>query len=73
MENKNRRLVTPIAVIAGCLALLLVLIVLASRTDGDDVNPAVGFPIVLVVLAVLAGITAVVWRAVARKKSSDRP
>ena len=71
MSDNNRRLLVPAAVIAGCLALLLVLIALASRSGASDDNPAVGFPIVLAVLAVVGVVTAVVWRAVSRKKRAD--
>ncbi len=70
-NNRNRRLVVPAAVIAGCLALLLVLIALASRSGAADDNPAMGFPIVLAVLAVVGVVTALVWRAVSRKKRVD--
>ncbi len=66
--NNNRRLIVPVAVIAGCLGLLLALIALATRQGAADDNPAVGFPIVLVVLAVVAVVTALVWKAVSRKK-----
>ena len=69
--NDNRRLVVPAAVVAGCLALLLVLIALAIRDGAADDNPAVGFPIVLVVLAVVSVVGALVWRTVSRKKSAD--
>ncbi len=71
MKDNNRRLFVPAAVIAGCLALLLVLIALASRSGASDDNPAVGFPIVLAVVAVVAVVTALVWRAVSRKKRVD--
>ena len=67
--NNNRRLLVPAAVITGCVALLLVVIALASRSGASDDNPAVGFPIVLAVLAVVSMVFALVWRAVARKRS----
>ena len=67
--NKNRRLLVPAAVITGCVALLLLVIALASRSGASEGNPAVGFPIVLVVLAVVSVVFALVWRAVSRKKS----
>lgn len=73
MSDKRNPLLVPAAVIGACLVLFLVLVWLATRTEGgEDVNPAVGFPIVLVVLGVLAVVTAVVWRVVARRKGSPR-
>ena len=67
----NRRLIVPVATVLGCLALLLALIALASRDGASDDNAAVGFPIVLAGLAVIAVVVALVWRAVSRKKSSS--
>lgn len=54
------------------LALLLLLAAPASAQDGG--NPAdTGFPIALVVLAVVAVVFALVWRAVSKKRQdSDR-
>jgi len=72
MNDTNRRLLVPIATVAGCLAFLLLLIVLATRGGAGDDNPAVGFPIVLVVLAVVAAAVGLGWRAVSRRKSSSR-
>ena len=72
MKDNNRRLVVPAAVIGGCLALLIFVIVLAGMSEAPDRNPAVGFPIVLAVLAVLAVVGALVWRAVSRRKSAER-
>ena len=69
--NNNRRLLVPAAVFAGCLTLFLVLIALATREGAADDSPAVGFPIVLVVLAVVSVVVALVWRAVSRKKRVD--
>ena len=72
MNDNNKRLVVPAVVVAGCLALLLVLIALATRDGASDDNPAVGSPIVLGVLAVLAVVVGAVWRAVSRRKSNSR-
>ena len=75
MDEKNRRTLTPVLTVLGCLSLLGVLIALAVGDDAGDSaeNPAVGFPIVLVVLAVLAVVGGLVWKAVSRKKSdADR-
>jgi len=48
-------------------ALLLLLAVPPFAQDGD--NPAdVGFPIVLLVLAVVAVVFALVWRAVSKRR-----
>ncbi len=71
MKETNRRLIVPIATVAGCLGLLLALIALVSRSGASDDNPAIGFPIVLAGLAVVAVAFALVWRAVSRKKSSS--
>ncbi|MDP9392205.1 MAG: hypothetical protein M3P31_03425 [Actinomycetota bacterium] len=72
MKEKNRRLLTPALVIAGCIALLVVLIGLASRSGSGDDSAAIGFPIVLVVLAVIAVVGAFVWKAVSKKKADHR-
>jgi peptidoglycan/LPS O-acetylase OafA/YrhL len=69
--SDNRRLIVPLAVIVGCLAFFLLIVVLVGLTSTDDVNPAVGFPIVLVVLGVVGVIGALAWRAVARRKSDS--
>jgi hypothetical protein len=70
MKEKNRRLVTPALVIGGCVALVLVLIALATRSGSGDDSAAIGFPIVLVGLAVLAVVGAFVWKAVSKSGSS---
>ena len=71
MDN-NRRLIVPAVVAAGCLGLLLLLIALATRDGAADDNPAVGFPIVLTVLAVVSVVGALVWRVVSRKRADHR-
>ena len=71
MNDTNRRLVTPIAVIAACALLFLGLIALAVFGPDKAPNPAVGFPIVLAVLAIVAVLVAVLWRSKSRR-NSDR-
>lgn len=66
MEEKNRRLLTPALVIVGCVTLLLVVIALASRSGSGDDSAAIGFPIVLAGLAVLAVVASLVWKAVSK-------
>jgi len=72
MSDKHSRLAVPVAVILGCLALLIVVIVMASQSGAGETNPASGFPIVLGVLAIVALVTAVVWRSVSRRKHASR-
>jgi len=72
MKESNRRLLTPALVIGGCIALLLVLIALASRSGSGDDSAAIGFPVVLGVLAVAAVVFALVWKAISSKKSDHR-
>jgi len=72
MKESNRRLLTPALVIAGCIALLLVLIALTTRSGASDDSAAIGFPIVLGVLAVVAVVAAAVWKAVSKKKAAQR-
>ena len=72
MKEQNRRLLTPALVIAGCIALLLVLIALATRSGSSDDSAAIGFPIVLVGLAVVAVVGMFVWKAVSKKKSHSK-
>ena len=69
MNDTNRRLVTPIAVIAVCALLFLALIALAVFGPNEAPNPAVGFPIVLAVLAIVAVVGAAFWRSKSRRKS----
>ena len=68
MEERNRRLLTPALVIIGCIALLLAVIALASRSGSSDDSAAIGFPIVLGVLAVAGA----VWRAVSKERVDHR-
>jgi hypothetical protein len=72
MKEQNRRLLTPALVIAGCVALLLVVIALATRSGSSDDSAAIGFPIVLVVLAVVSVVGMFVWKAVSKNKSHHR-
>ncbi|MCW2680090.1 MAG: hypothetical protein JWM62_1491 [Frankiales bacterium] len=72
MTRKQNGAGLALAVAAGCLALLLLLIALATRSGAEDDNPAVGFPIVLGGLIVIATLVALGWRAVTRKSHSDR-
>ena len=72
MSDKHSRLAVPVAVVLGCLTLFLVVLGLIAVTDNDDVNPAIGFPIVLAVLAVVVLVTAVIWRVVSQRKHSSR-
>lgn len=55
-------------VVGGCLALLLVLIALATRDGASDDSAAGGFPIVLGGLVVLGTLLALGWRAASRRK-----
>jgi membrane protein implicated in regulation of membrane protease activity len=58
---------------AAVAAVPLLLLALAGPALAQEGNPAdVGFPIVLLVLAVLAVAFALVWRAVSRRKQRDR-
>lgn len=72
MSHTNRRLVTPIAVIAACAVLFLALIALAVFGPNEAPGPAAGFPIVLAVLAVAAVLGAVAWRSLSRRRSDRR-
>ena len=72
MSRKQNGLGLALAVIGGCLALLLLLIGLTNRSGAEDDNPALGFPIVLGGLIVVATLVALGWRAVTRKSDSDR-
>ena len=72
MKDTNKRLLTPVLVFAFCLALLLALIGLASRGGAGDDSAAIGFPVVLGVLAVGAVVAGAVWKAVSKKKADHR-
>jgi hypothetical protein len=61
-----------LAVVGGCLALLLLVIALATRSGAQDDSAAAGFPIVLGGLVVVATLVALGWRAVTRRSHSDR-
>ena len=71
MTRKQNGLGLTLAVAGGCIALLLLLIALATRSGASDDNPAVGFPIVIGGLIVVATLVALGWRAVNRKSHSD--
>jgi membrane protein implicated in regulation of membrane protease activity len=54
------------------LAAALVLLLAAPALAGGESQPAdVGFPIVLVLLAVVAVVFALVWRTVSKRKQSQ--
>ena len=72
MKEQNKRLLTPALVIAFCVALLLVLIGLATRSGARDDSAAIGFPIVLGVLAIAAVVVGALWKAASRKKADHR-
>lgn len=69
MSNDRGGLAVPLAVIGGCVAFFALILLLLSRSGISDDNPAAGFPIVLVVLAVVAGLVALVWRLVTRRRT----
>jgi hypothetical protein len=72
MKESNKRLLTPALVFAFCLALLLAVIGLASRSGAGDDSAAIGFPIILGVLAIAAVVAGAVWKAVSKKKADHR-
>jgi hypothetical protein len=72
MKESNRRLLTPALVIGGCIALLLVVIALATRSGAADDSAAIGFPIILGVLAIAAVVVGAVWKAASKKKADHR-
>lgn len=72
MKESNRRLLTPALVIAFCVALLVAVIALASRSGSGDDSAAIGFPIVLAGLAVASVVAALVWKAVSRNSDQHR-
>ena len=72
MTRKQNGLGLTLAVVGGCLALLLLIIGLTTRDGAQDDNPALGFPIVLGGLIVVATLVALGWRAATKKSHSDR-
>jgi hypothetical protein len=72
MARQQHGLALALAVVGGCLALLLLLIALATRSGAQDDSAAAGFPIVLGGLVVVATLVALGWRAVTRRSHSDR-
>ncbi len=70
MKESNRRLLTPALVIIGCIGLLLAVIALASRSGSGDDSAAIGFPVVLVGLAVASVVAMLLWKAVSKKSPS---
>ena len=69
MTRKQNGLALTLAVVGGCLALLLLLIGLATRSGAQDDNAAVGFPLVIGGLIVVGTLVALGWRALTRGKS----
>ena len=71
-SGQHGPMLAPLLALVPAAGLLLLL---ASPATAQDIgNPAdVGFPIVLLVLAVVAVVFALVWRAVSKKRQdSDR-
>jgi hypothetical protein len=71
MTRKQNGLGLTLAVAGGCLALLLVVIALVTRDSASDDSAAIGFPVVIVGLIVLATVLALGWRAVSKRSHSD--
>jgi Kef-type K+ transport system membrane component KefB len=72
MTDRQNGLGLTAAVGAGCLGLLLLVIALIARTeDSEQVNPALGFPLIMAGVVVLATALALGWRAVSKKKQSS--
>lgn len=69
MNRRQNGLALTLAVVGGCLALLLLLIALATRSGAGDDSAAAGFPIVIGGLIVVGTLLAVGWRALTRRKS----
>ena len=73
MTRKQNGLGLTALVAGGCLALLLALVLLATRDGATDDSAAGGFPLVLGGLVVLGTVLALVWRAATRRRTpSDR-
>ncbi len=71
MTRKQNGLALTLAVVGGCLALLLLLIALATRSGASDDSAAAGFPLVLGGLVVVGTLVALGWRAVTKGKSTS--
>lgn len=71
MSDNRNGLGLTIAIAAGCLALLLLVIALITQVGAEDTNPAIGFPLVMGGLIVLATAGALGWRAASKKKESS--
>ena len=71
MTRKQNGLALTLAVVGGCLALLLLLIGLATRSGAEDDSAAAGFPLVIGGLIVVGTLVALGWRAATRSKSSS--
>lgn len=72
MARKQNGLGLTLAVVGGCLALLVVIIGLVTRDGASDDSAASGFPVVIVGLIVVATLFALGWRAVSQRSHSDR-
>lgn len=68
MSNKRNGLGVTLAVVGACVAFFAVILLLLFGRGEQDADPAVGFPVILVVLAVVAVALALGWRAVSRKR-----
>lgn len=71
MSDKRHGLGLTLTVAAGCLALLLLVIALIDRAGAGDTSPAIGFPLIMLGLIVLATVAALGWRAASKQKSSS--
>lgn len=72
LTRKQNGLGLTLAVVGGCLALLLVVLALVTRDDASDDSAAIGFPVVIVGLIVVATLFALGWRALSKRSHSDR-
>ena len=71
MSDKQNGLGLTLAVVAGCLGLLLLVILLITQVSAQEADPALGFPLVMGALIVLATAAALGWRAASKKKDSS--
>ena len=71
MTRKQNGLALTLAVVGGCVALLLLLIGLATRGGAQDDSAAAGFPLVIGGLIVVGALVALGWRAATKGKSSS--